>query len=63
MKKNISGVPDGSAGGHKVSYEFDQSPVCDTRDHDIVKEGALGAVLTGLMVLCSCATGGAPSSW
>ncbi|MDA1273244.1 MAG: efflux RND transporter permease subunit [Verrucomicrobia bacterium] len=34
-----------------VSYEFDQSPVVERSINDLVKEGALGAVLSGLMVL------------
>jgi multidrug efflux pump subunit AcrB len=40
-------LPDGIS----VSYEFDQSPVVVRSINDLVKEGALGAVLTGLMVL------------
>jgi multidrug efflux pump subunit AcrB len=35
----------------QVSYELDQSPVVLRSIRDLVKEGALGAVLTGLMVL------------
>ena len=35
----------------RVSYEFDQSPVVHRAIGDLLKEGALGAVLTGLMVL------------
>jgi multidrug efflux pump subunit AcrB len=35
----------------KVSYEFDQSPVVNQSIATLTKEGALGAVLTGLMVL------------
>ncbi len=35
----------------KVTYEFDQSPVVRRAMGDLVKEGALGALLTGLMVL------------
>ncbi|MBN8246837.1 MAG: efflux RND transporter permease subunit, partial [Verrucomicrobia bacterium] len=34
-----------------VTYEFDQSPVVRRSIRDLVKEGAVGAVLTGLMVL------------
>ena len=34
----------------KVSYELDQSPVVTHSITDLVKEGAIGAVLTGLMV-------------
>lgn len=37
--------------GISVSYEFDQSPVVERSIRDLVKEGGLGAVLTGLMVL------------
>lgn len=37
--------------GIKVSFEFDQTPVVNQSIRDLVKEGALGAVLTGLMVL------------
>lgn len=37
--------------GIKVSFEFDQTPVVNHSIHDLLKEGALGAVLTGLMVL------------
>ena len=35
----------------KVSYVFDQSPVVERSIRDLVKEGGLGALLTGLMVL------------
>lgn len=35
----------------KVSYEFDQSPYVTRAIRDLVKEGAIGAILTGLMVL------------
>jgi len=37
--------------GISVSYEFDQSPVVERSIRGLLKEGALGAVLTGLMVL------------
>lgn len=51
VKKNLprfqSVVPDDI----KVAYEFDQSPVVRRSIGDLVKEGAIGAVLTGLMVL------------
>ena len=51
VKKNLpkfqAAVPDDI----KVSYEFDQSPVVIRAIGDLVKEGAIGAVLTGLMVL------------
>src|SRR5688572_4926620 len=35
----------------KVSYVFDQSPVVNRSIRDVLKEGGLGAILTGLMVL------------
>ncbi len=37
--------------GIKVSFEFDQTPVVNRTIQDLLKEGALGAILTGLMVL------------
>lgn len=37
--------------GISVSYEFDQSPVVERSIRDLLKEGGLGALLTGLMVL------------
>ncbi|MBN8418745.1 MAG: efflux RND transporter permease subunit [Verrucomicrobia bacterium] len=37
--------------GIKVSFEFDQTPVVNRSIRDLLKEGGLGAVLTGLMVL------------
>lgn len=37
--------------GIQVSYEFDQSPVVNRSIADLLKEGGLGALLTGLMVL------------
>jgi len=51
VKKNLpkfqSVVPDDV----KVSFEFDQTPVVMRSIRELLKEGALGAVLTGLMVL------------
>jgi multidrug efflux pump subunit AcrB len=51
VKKNIpkfqSVVPDDI----KVTYEFDQSPVVRRSISDLVREGGMGAILTGLMVL------------
>lgn len=51
VKKNIpkfqSVVPDDV----KVSFEFDQTPVVNQSINHLIMEGALGAVLTGLMVL------------
>ncbi len=35
----------------RVSYELDQSPVVTRAIGDLIKEGAIGALLTGLMVL------------
>jgi multidrug efflux pump subunit AcrB len=35
----------------KVSFEFDQSPTVTTAVRSLLTEGALGAILTGLMVL------------
>jgi multidrug efflux pump subunit AcrB len=35
----------------KVGYEFDQSPVVNGAITNLAREGALGAILTGLMVL------------
>jgi multidrug efflux pump subunit AcrB len=37
--------------GIKVSFEFDQTPVVNRSIQDLLNEGALGALLTGLMVL------------
>jgi multidrug efflux pump subunit AcrB len=51
VKKNIPEFQKILPEGIKVSYEFDQSPVVNRSIRDLVKEGALGAVLTGLMVL------------
>ncbi len=51
VRKNIpkfqSVVPDDV----KVSYEFDQSPVVLHAIKDLAREGGLGALLTGIMVL------------
>lgn len=51
VKKNLpkfkAAVPDDI----NVTYEFDQSAVVMRSIKDLVKEGAIGAVLTGLMVL------------
>ncbi|HMJ89700.1 MAG TPA: efflux RND transporter permease subunit, partial [Candidatus Acidoferrum sp.] len=51
VKKNIPEFQKLLPDGIKVSYEFDQSPVVNRSIRDLVKEGALGAILTGLMVL------------
>ena len=47
----------------KVSYEFDQSPYVTRAIQGLFFEGALGVVLTGLMVLLFCGIGAARSSW
>jgi len=51
VKKNLpkfkAAVPDDV----NVTFEFDQTPVVLRAINDLVKEGAIGAVLTGLMVL------------
>ena len=51
VKKNLpkfkTAVPDDV----NVTFEFDQTPVVLRAINDLVKEGAIGAVLTGLMVL------------
>ena len=51
VKKNLSKFQSAVPDDIKVSYEFDQSPVVTRSINDLVKEGAVGAVLTGLMVL------------
>ncbi len=37
--------------GIKVSFEFDQTPIVNRSIQDLLNEGGLGALLTGLMVL------------
>jgi multidrug efflux pump subunit AcrB len=51
VKKNIPEFQKLLPEGIKVSYAFDQSPVVNRSIHDLLKEGGLGAILTGLMVL------------
>jgi len=51
VKKNIPQFQSVLPDDVKVSYEFDQSPVVLHAISDLGREGALGAVLTGLMVL------------
>lgn len=51
VKKNIPEFQKLLPEGIKVSYEFDQSPVVNRSIRDLLKEGGLGAILTGLMVL------------
>ena len=43
----------------KVWFEFDQSPTVSQGRRSLATEGAARRVLTGLMVCCSSATGGA----
>jgi multidrug efflux pump subunit AcrB len=51
VKKNIPEFQKILPEDIKVSYVFDQSPVVNRSIRDVLKEGGLGAVLTGLMVL------------
>jgi multidrug efflux pump subunit AcrB len=51
VRKNIPEFQKLLPEGIKVSYEFDQSPVVLRSIRDLLKEGGLGALLTGLMVL------------
>lgn len=51
VKKNIPEFQRLLPDGLKVSYEFDQSPVVNRSINDLLKEGGLGAILTGIMVL------------
>ncbi|MEW6302469.1 MAG: efflux RND transporter permease subunit [Verrucomicrobiota bacterium] len=51
VRKNIPEFQKLLPEGIKVSYEFDQSPVVNRSINDLLKEGGLGAILTGLMVL------------
>lgn len=51
VKQNIPRFQAAVPGDVKVSYEFDQSPLVVRAIRDLIKEGALGAGLTGLMVL------------
>ena len=51
VKKNLPEFQKLLPEGIKVSYAFDQSPVVNRSIKDLLKEGGLGAILTGLMVL------------
>lgn len=51
VKKNIPEFQKILPDDIKVSYVFDQSPVVNRTIKDVLKEGGLGAILTGLMVL------------
>ncbi len=51
VKKSIPDFQKLLPNGIKVSYAFDQSPVVNRSIKDLLKEGGLGAIFTGLMVL------------
>jgi multidrug efflux pump subunit AcrB len=51
VKKNIPEFQKILPDDIKVSYVFDQSPVVNRTIKDVLKEGGLGALLTGVMVL------------
>jgi multidrug efflux pump subunit AcrB len=51
VKQNLAKFQAALPEGVKVSYEFDQSPYVTRAIQGLVLEGALGAVLAGLMVL------------
>jgi multidrug efflux pump subunit AcrB len=51
VKRNLPKFQAAVAEDIRVSYELDQSPVVTRAIGDLVKEGVLGALLTGLMVL------------
>lgn len=51
VKKNLAKFQTVVPEDIKVTYEFDQSPVVKRSIRDLMKEGGLGALLTGLMVL------------
>jgi len=51
VNKNIPEFQKLLPDGIKVSYAFDQSPVVNRSIKDLLKEGGLGAILTGIMVL------------
>lgn len=51
VKKNLPEFQKLLPEGIKVSYAFDQSPVVKRSIKDLLREGGIGALLTGLMVL------------
>ncbi|MBI3874463.1 MAG: efflux RND transporter permease subunit [Verrucomicrobia bacterium] len=51
VKKSLPRFKNAVPDDINVTYEFDQSPVVRRSIRDLVKEGTIGAVLTGLMVL------------
>ena len=51
VKQNLAKFQSVLPDGVKVSYELDQSPLVTRAIASLVREGVLGAVLTGLMIL------------
>ena len=51
VKKNLAKFKAAVPDDVNVTFEFDQTPVVLRAINDLVREGAIGAVLTGLMVL------------
>jgi multidrug efflux pump subunit AcrB len=51
VKANLPKMQDALSEDVEVRFEFDQSPYVTRAMSDVLKEGILGAVLTGLMVL------------
>lgn len=51
VKKNLPKFQQAVPDDVKVSFEFDQTPVVKGAIDNLVREGVIGAVLTGLMVL------------
>lgn len=51
VKKNLAKFKTAVPDDVNVTFEFDQTPVVLRAINDLVKEGAIGAILTGLMVL------------
>src|SRR5712675_3629320 len=51
VKQNLRKFQDVLPSGMKIEYAFDQSPYVTGAIDNLVREGLLGAVLTGLMVL------------
>ena len=63
VKANLSRMQAALSEDVQVRFEFDQSPYVTHAMSDVAKEGVLGALLTGLMVLLFCAIGGACWWW
>jgi len=51
VKKNLAKFKTAVPDDVNVTFEFDQTPVVLRAINDLVKEGVIGAILTGLMVL------------